>query len=429
MPWSSIWKGEPLLRLRTSSKYIVLKFRFGCSVGTSKGWKVFWKGTAAVGLRNSRINNCKPWGTSWIVALWPMDFILVFGPVQWYPESSRKNSRCPTILLMFPAFFTNLNSPFSALGRFWPVRIKLFNLGGCVIIIPTLKKSQKRKGGPSLRGRSVFPVGSHPLPNMGSSRMPTRNSHYWSEKDIESFRHHRVIYCSTPLQVSASLQCPNLYPLPGKASPRLFPMQNLSHPGQRFLSQGWRCLGLVLQTSQIHRGLQSATLLPSTECLGKNLALYAIRGYPQSLLRDHRRIIFDFNLYIPQYPESSIAGSRLFISIPIIISCRFNFAMVYITTEDKLRLCLGSHVKAFKHRQAWITPVSLFLTILIVFATSSFHEFILPATTWQAIFVICVVVTGIWSVLSVIKALGSRQKIDHLVNDIKKTSEKIKEGK
>ena len=101
---------------------------------------------------------------------------------------------------------------------------------------------------------------------------------------------------------------------------------------------------------------------------------------------------------------------------------------VIITTEDKLRLCFASHVEAFKHKQAWIAPVSLFATFLIVFATSSFKEFIFPAATWQAIFVIGAVTTGIWSIVSIIKALSSRRKLDDLINDIKKTSEQIKEG-
>jgi hypothetical protein len=101
---------------------------------------------------------------------------------------------------------------------------------------------------------------------------------------------------------------------------------------------------------------------------------------------------------------------------------------VIITTEDKLRLCLGTQVEAFKHKQAWIAPVSLFVTLLIVFATSTFKEFILPAATWQAVFVICTIAAAIWSIFAVIKAIGSRRKLDDLVNDIKKSSEKIKKG-
>lgn len=101
---------------------------------------------------------------------------------------------------------------------------------------------------------------------------------------------------------------------------------------------------------------------------------------------------------------------------------------VIITTEDKLRLCLGTQVEAFKHKQAWIAPVSLFITFLIVFSTSTFKEFIFPAATWQAMFVICTAATGIWSVFAVVKAIGSRRKLDDLVNDIKRSSEKIKKG-
>jgi len=157
--------------------------------------------------------------------------------------------------------------------------------------------------------------------------MPTRNPHHGAEKNIESLWHHRVVCCSSSLPFSTSFQCSDLYQLPGKAYPKLVSLQNLSDPGQRFLPQRRRCLGLVFQTSQEYRGLQSAPLLPSIQCLRKSLALYAHRSHSQPLFRDSRRIVFNFNLDISQYTKSSLTDSRL--SAPISINSN-NIMSLYL---------------------------------------------------------------------------------------------------
>ena len=332
MPWSSIWRGEQLLKLPVSSKCTVPRFLSGCTIGNSTVWKGFWRDIGAVVLPNCRINNCKRWRTSWIVALWPTGFIRVFGLVPWSPESLKRNSRLLTIRPMFRASFTNLNSPFSAPERFWPVRIKTPNLGGSGIVTQTLKKSQKPRGCPPLRGRSFFPAGPHPLPNMGQSRMPTRNSHHRAEEVFKSLWHDRALWGPFPLPFSTSLQCFDLYRLPGEAGSKLLSPQNLSHPGQRLLSQGRGGLGLVLWTSQKHRGSQSPDLLAGTQCVRKNLALYSGGGHPQSLLRDYRGTIFILNFNFPEYPENSVSGPRALTSFSIISNVAL-FMQCYIAKE------------------------------------------------------------------------------------------------
>lgn len=99
---------------------------------------------------------------------------------------------------------------------------------------------------------------------------------------------------------------------------------------------------------------------------------------------------------------------------------------VVVITEDKLRLCLTSHLGRLLAKHAWVTPVSLFVTIIVVFVTSSFKDVGLPAATWQAIFVICAIGTAIWSVVAAINALSSNTKLDKLIGEIKKTSEELK---
>jgi hypothetical protein len=77
-------------------------------------------------------------------------------------------------------------------------------------------------------------------------------------------------------------------------------------------------LGLVFRTSKEYRGLQSANLLASPECLRKNLALYPDGCHAQSLLRDSRGTIFILNFNFPEHPKSSGPGPRFVIPFSII---------------------------------------------------------------------------------------------------------------
>jgi hypothetical protein len=337
MRWCSIWKDEPLLKLPASSKCIARRSPSGCVIGNNGAWKGFWRGTGLAVPKNSPTSNGRLWPTFWTVALLPMDSIPAFGLARWSPGLSKKNFRFPTIQPMSPVFSTNWSSPSSVPERSWPGRTGKLNLGGCGIAIPTLKKSQKRKSRPPLRGRSHFPSGPHSLPNLGEGRMPARNSHHRSEEVFKSLWHDRALCGPFPLPFSASLQCVDLYPLPGEAGSKLLSPQNPSNPGQRFLSQGRGGLGLVLCTSQKHRGVQSANLLAGTQCVRKGLALYTGGCHAQSILRDSRRTIFIFNFNFPEYPKSSASGSRSLTSFSIIYNVAL-FMQCYITGADQIRL-------------------------------------------------------------------------------------------
>ena len=310
MRWYSIWKDELLLKLPVSSKCIDPRSPSGWTIGSNGGWKGFWRDTAPVAPRNSPTSNCRLWRTFWIVAPLPMDSIPAFGPARWSPGLLRKNSRFPTIQPMSPVSFTNWSSPSSDPGRSWPVRTSKLNLGGYGIAILTLKKSQKRRRRPPLRGRSNFPAGPHSLSNLGEGRVPARNSHHRAEEVFKSLWHDRALCGPFPLPFSTSLQCFDLYRVPGEAGSKLLSPQNLSDPGQRLLSQGRRGLGLFFWTSQEHRGLQSADLLARTQCVRKSLALYADGCHAQPLLRDSRGTIFILNINFPKYAESSVSGPR-----------------------------------------------------------------------------------------------------------------------
>jgi hypothetical protein len=318
MPWCSIWKGEQPPKLPVSSKCIDPRFVSGWTIGSNGEWKEFWRDTAPVAPKNSPMRSCRLWGTFWTAARLLTDSIPGFGPARWSPELLRRNSRFPTILPMSPGSFTNWSSPSSVRGRSWPVRTNKPNLGGCGIAIRTLKKSQERRGRPALRRRGHFPAGPHSLSNLGQGRVPAGDSYDRAKEVFKGLWHDRTLCRPFSLPFSKNLQCFDLYQLPGEAPSKLLSPENLSDPGQRFLSQGRRGLGLVFWTSKEYRGFQSANLLTSPECLRKSLALYPDGGHAQSLLRDSRGTIFILNFDFPQYPTSSISGPRFAISFSII---------------------------------------------------------------------------------------------------------------
>ena len=101
---------------------------------------------------------------------------------------------------------------------------------------------------------------------------------------------------------------------------------------------------------------------------------------------------------------------------------------VIVITEDRLRLCLQSHSDRLTAKEKWLAPVSLFLTFIIVFATSEFKPFVFPAATWQAVFIICTAGASIWPLVSIKKAFGADNKVDTLVNEVKQSSEQLKGG-
>jgi hypothetical protein len=94
---------------------------------------------------------------------------------------------------------------------------------------------------------------------------------------------------------------------------------------------------------------------------------------------------------------------------------------IIITTEDKIRLCLIEHLSRMETRNAWIAPLGILLTIIIVFPTTTFREFLfLSADSWRAIFVIGGVIATAWLIKCVLQARASSSLAD-VVRDIKAT--------
>ncbi|MDA3838637.1 MAG: hypothetical protein PF574_06615 [Candidatus Delongbacteria bacterium] len=90
-------------------------------------------------------------------------------------------------------------------------------------------------------------------------------------------------------------------------------------------------------------------------------------------------------------------------------------------TVDKLSLILLKHAVTFEKRKAWITPLGIFVTILIVLLTSTFKEFLCSAETWSAIFIISAGLTFLWLVKAIVTARKS-ESIEDLIEKIKQQS-------
>lgn len=96
---------------------------------------------------------------------------------------------------------------------------------------------------------------------------------------------------------------------------------------------------------------------------------------------------------------------------------------VIVTTEDKLRGALRDHLDGLQVRDRWHTPASLFVTLILVFVTASFHDALtFQKPTWEAVFLICTAASLMWLVVSVYRAICSKSSIDSLLDEIKRRS-------
>jgi len=91
-------------------------------------------------------------------------------------------------------------------------------------------------------------------------------------------------------------------------------------------------------------------------------------------------------------------------------------------TEDKLENILLKHLKKSNKVSAWITPLSLFVTIFLVVLTADFKDFAgIEKSVWKAIFLISMVGTFIWTIIAARQAISCSKKVtvEYLIKEIK----------
>ena len=93
-----------------------------------------------------------------------------------------------------------------------------------------------------------------------------------------------------------------------------------------------------------------------------------------------------------------------------------------ITTEDKVRLVLLTHLAILEKKKSWIAPAGIFITILTSFVTTNFKDFWLTAATWEAVFLLSGVASFVW-LLVALKQAYSAPNVDDIVSELKKSGQ------
>ncbi|WP_342804461.1 hypothetical protein [Alteromonas sp. M12] len=72
-------------------------------------------------------------------------------------------------------------------------------------------------------------------------------------------------------------------------------------------------------------------------------------------------------------------------------------------TEDKLENILIKHIKRMGTRKGWLAPLGLFISVVLANVSATFSaKFGIPASTWEAIFVLSAIGSGVWLLVSLI---------------------------
>ena len=92
--------------------------------------------------------------------------------------------------------------------------------------------------------------------------------------------------------------------------------------------------------------------------------------------------------------------------------------VVEITT-DKLKLILTQYVQLLGSNKEWQAPLGIFITILVVFCTSTFQDFLtVKAHVWNALFILLAGGSFIWLIKSLVQIKKS-MTVDDLMDKIK----------
>ena len=96
---------------------------------------------------------------------------------------------------------------------------------------------------------------------------------------------------------------------------------------------------------------------------------------------------------------------------------------VIMITVDKAELCLMKYLKTIESRKEWITPLGVFLTIILTLVTTSFKDFVLPADVWYSCFLMAGSLSFIWLGLSLYRRPQAK-KIDDVILELKRATKK-----
>ena len=96
-------------------------------------------------------------------------------------------------------------------------------------------------------------------------------------------------------------------------------------------------------------------------------------------------------------------------------------------TEVKLENILLKHLHKLGIRKSWLTPLSLFITVLIAKSTATFNKTLgIEASVWEALFLLLMISSFVWFVLTIVRicCCWKESSISNLMATIKDIKEK-----
>lgn len=95
---------------------------------------------------------------------------------------------------------------------------------------------------------------------------------------------------------------------------------------------------------------------------------------------------------------------------------------IIVTTADKARLCLMQTLDRMEQRKAWIAPAGILATMIVVFPTTTFQDFLgLSRDYWRALFLLVTIGAMIWLIHALLRIRGSLT-IDQIVDRLRSES-------
>jgi hypothetical protein len=91
---------------------------------------------------------------------------------------------------------------------------------------------------------------------------------------------------------------------------------------------------------------------------------------------------------------------------------------VLITTEDKIRLCLGANLAKMERRKDWIAPLGVVVAIVATLVSADFKSSLsLEGGTWKAIFIVALVLAVGWLVRC-LRMAGASPSLDKIIVEL-----------
>lgn len=117
--------------------------------------------------------------------------------------------------------------------------------------------------------------------------------------------------------------------------------------------------------------------------------------------------------------ESQIVTDALATQIVQNTKVHLNLAQdTIVITEDRLKLCLITHLNRLEEKKGWVAPAGILVTIIATFTTTTFRDFMLEALVWKAIFIVAGIINLVWLIMAAIQSFNS-PSIENVVTEMK----------